>query len=292
MVPMIVPYQPYSYPVWHPDGNLLGFNHTPQTGVFQYGAPPCEWYMNAVNRDSAGFYLMNKDGSSFRRVTNYYLYVPAWSPDGNWLAFMHNAQIYKMYFDGHDFDTAHIIQLTDTAANSYPSWTTNSDTIYYDSNLGTPKGTNYYAIWKISSDGKGKLRVSAPGSYGRQPVVASGNLIYYSYYLGTQPEIFSMNNDGSEIRQITFNGKKGLRKTPKYSNGQLFFWDVSIISTAVNQFLPFEVCKATLSFYDISTNGEILFVTNEFGIKDNRFGTIWICNNDGSHKRQLTFNNY
>jgi hypothetical protein len=58
-IPAIVPYQPYSDPVWHPNGQLLGFNHTPQAGVFANGTAPCIWYMNSVKQDSAGFYLMN-----------------------------------------------------------------------------------------------------------------------------------------------------------------------------------------------------------------------------------------
>ena len=55
--PDIIPYQPYSSPVWNPNGQVLGFNHTPQRGVSPQGSPPCVWYMNAVTQDSAGFYL-------------------------------------------------------------------------------------------------------------------------------------------------------------------------------------------------------------------------------------------
>lgn len=286
---MIVPYQPYSSPVWHPNGVLLGFNHTPQVGVFEYGRPPCQWYMNAVNRDSLGFYLMNKDGTGFRRVTDFYLLDPAWSPDGEWVAFMQNAQIYKMHFDGYNFDTANIIQLTANGSNFYPSWTANSDTIYYDSNEGT-KGQGYY-LWKIASDGSGNENEGFPNT-GRQPFVTNSNLVYFIRGILGQPEIFSMNKNGLDIRQVTFNGRYGLRQAPKFSKGKLFFWDVAIIATPVNQFLPVEVCNATLSAYDISKNGKILYVTDEYGIQDKRFGTIWICDSNGSHKRQLTFNNH
>ena len=279
----IVPYQPFKDPVWHPNGQLLGFNHTPQTGIFPMDSPPCEWYMNAVNRDSTGFYLMNKDGTGFKRVTNYYLYYPSWSPDGSWLAFCAPPHIYKMRFDGVNFDTANIVQLTATGANFHTSWTPEGDTIYYDSNVDT-NGQGYY-VWKMAADGTGYTGMEGTG---RQPFAGSDNRVYY---IGLYNEIFSMKKDGTDKKQETFNGKSS-KRYPMYYNGEVFFWDARLFSSPTTMYSPKQLTNFAGESYTISINGEVVYLTMEFSITDKRFGTLWIMNADGSNKRQLTFNNF
>lgn len=210
----IVPFEPYSNPIWHPNGQLLGFNHTPLVSISASGSAPCTWYYYGANRDSAGFYLMNKDGSGFRRVMDFRLLAPSWSPDGKWLAFSLGSNIYKMPFDGNTFDTSKIVRLTTIGGNFFPSWTANNDTIYYDSSNDTPEGTIFYSIWKMKSDGVGKTRLTQSAGIGetRQPFVGSNDKVYYFGYVSGvgyvpgQTEIFAMNKDGSNQTQITFNG--------------------------------------------------------------------------------------
>lgn len=136
-IPAIVPFQPYSDPVWHPNGQLIGFNYTPLAGVGINGTAPCIWYSYFPKSDSTGFYIMNKDGSGHKRITTYNIYAPAWSPDGNWIAFNLGANIYKMRYSANGFDTNNLIQLTTIGANFFPSWSANSDTLYFDSNVAT-----------------------------------------------------------------------------------------------------------------------------------------------------------
>lgn len=280
-----IPTYPYENPIWHPNGNLLGFNYSPLSGV---GKDPCEGYMDGIKTDSIGFYIMNKDGTGLKRMTNFYLTTPAWSPDGNWLAFSFGSQLYKIRFTGTDFDSTNIVQLTDSAANFFPSWTANSDTIFYDSDAGT-NGQGYY-IWKMASDGSGKT--GFPGT-GREPFVGSDNRIYY---VGLQYEIFSMNKDGTDKKQLTFTNNTEIKENPKYYNGNLFYWNSEYVyTTPINTFLPKQLfkCPNDGDFgYDVSKQGQFVYATAEFPLPDIRFGTLWTADSDGNNKKQITFNHY
>lgn len=288
IIPQIVPLQPYSYPVWHPNGQMIAYNYTPLAGISANGNSPCVWYSYFGKPDSTGFYIMNKNGTGFKRITTYNLYDPSWSPDGNWLAFMQGAQIYKMRFTGSGFDTANIIHLTTNGASFFPSWTANGDSLYFDSNMGT-NGQGYY-IWKMANDGTGQ--VGFPNT-GREPYVGSNNLIYYSRGILGQPEIFSMNKDGSNQTQVTFNGQYGNRNTPKFRLGDLFYNDNSALRVvkSVNQDVKLVNPAVT---YDISINGEIVYSKMDYNITtyNKQIGTLWIMNADGTNNRQLTFNNF
>lgn len=285
IMPAIVPFQPYSYPVWHPNGEIIGFNYTPLAGIGINGTAPCIWNSYFPKSDSTGFYIMNKDGTGRKRITNYNLYDPAWSPDGDWIAYSQGPQIFKIRFIGNGFDTANVIQLTNNGANFFPNWAINSDSIYYDSNVGT-NGQGYF-VWKMASDSTGKIGFQ---NTGRQPFVGSNNLIYYSRGVIGQPEIFSMNKDGSNQTQVTFNGQFGNRNTPKFWQGNLFYIDNGILRVIKNN-QDIKLIN-TVNTYDISGSGEIVYGKFDYGNLINGKGTLWIMNADGTNNHQLTFNNF
>jgi Tol biopolymer transport system component len=287
IAPAIIPMQPYSYPVWHPNGQTIGFNHTPLAGIGSNGNAPCIWYSYMGKADSTGFYLMNRDGTGFKRVTNFYLNTPAWSPDGHWIAFSIPPNIYKMPFNGSTFDTTQIIQLTTTGGNFYPSWTPEGDSIFYDSNVGT-NGQGYY-VWKMARDGGGKIGFPETG---RQPFAANNGKIYYVGGVNGQPEIFSMNRDGSGKTQVTLNGQYGNRRTPKFFGNNLFYEDNGTLRKINTAGIDITLANPSVT-YDISVTGEIVYSKMESDIMkyNKQIGTLWIMNADGTNNRQLTFNN-
>lgn len=293
IIPAVVPFQPYSYPVWHPNGNLLAFNYTPLANISANGCAPCIWYSHLGKADSVGFYIMNKDGTSFKRITNFNLLAPSWSPDGNWIAFSLGSQLYKMRFTGNGFDTSNMIQLTTVGGNFYPSWTANSDSIYYDSNAPIAGATGSYTIWKMANDGAGKERVVDATTLGdvRFPFVASNSKLYHTRYVSGQPEIFAMNKDGSTLQQLTFNGKNGNRNMPKFFQGNLFYNDNGTLQriNAIGTETAFTSPSVT---FNISSSGEIIYSKMDYSITtyNKQIGTLWIINTDGSNNRQLTFN--
>lgn len=288
IVPEIVPPQPYSYPVWHPNGNIIGFNFTPLSGISTNGRAPCNWYSYLTKSDSMGFYVMNKDGSGLKRVTNFRLIAPAWSPNGEWIAFSIGIHIYKMRYNETGFDTTNIIQLTNEGANFHPSWTSNSDSLYYDSNEAT--NGQGYLIKKMANNGGGKKDFLETG---RQPFASNNGKIYYIRGINGQPEIFSMTQDGKDKTQVTKGGQHGNRRDPKVFGSNLFYEDNGSLRKIDELSNDIELIKPSVN-YTISKNGEIVYskMAHSITTYNKQVGTLWIMNTDGSNSRQLTFNNY
>jgi len=99
------------YPIWSPDGSRLLF--ISETGLGTVDSPK--------NKD---IFVVQKDGSGIVNLTNHPAtdQNPAWSPDGNKIAFSTNRdgnfEIYVMSADG-----SRLLRLTtDNAVNDHPIW--------------------------------------------------------------------------------------------------------------------------------------------------------------------------
>ena len=298
------PVSPYQNPVWHPNGTLLGFNRQVLKSVVIDNSDCMKYYACTFYSDSSGFWLINKDGTNMRRVTTFQLYSPSWSPDGKWIAFDNGGVIYKMAFDGANFDTSHIITLTDNSYKSFFStWNSNSDTIFYDSDKDTRTGTLFYAIWKMAADGSGQKRitdtaVSVTNGGDRQPVCTLDNQILYTEFPkgSQQMQIFTMDANGNNRKQITdWQENFGDVYQYTYFKNHLYFEKFDVWIAGTDGLDVHKVIEPSAAGFSIAKDGTIAYINYSGDVEamiDKTHGTIWTSDINGNNKKPLTYNNY
>ena len=284
---------PYTGPVWHPGGNILGFNHQVVRGV-NYDKCANKSYASFYP-DSSGFWLINKDGTNMRRVTSFLLQTPPWSPDGRWIAFANGGVIYKMSFDGVNFDTTNIIALTDANWNHFtPSWSPMGDTIYYETDENTPLHTEFYFIWKMAADGSGKMDIT-DSTGARTPFCTSDNqILHFRYPKGSQQmQVFIMDINGNNIRQVT-NNTMDFTYTYyfNYFKSKVFYEGFDIWSCNTDGSDMQKVVSNSSEGFSISKDGVIAYINFDGNIIDKTHGTLWVTDTNGKSPKSLTYNFY
>ena len=272
---MLLPISPYSSPVWYPDGSILGFNHLPFS-------------------DSDGFWLVNRDGSDMRRMTNFELSYPSWSPDGKWIAFSSQGQICKMPFDGTRFDTTQIIQLTSGFGCLSPAWSNAGDTIYF-----AEEQDLHFQVYKMAADGTGQVNIgdSGPDSISStEPYCSSSNEILHIRADSVSENVFTMDGNGNNVRQLTFNINSHMIHNPRYYNGKVYYeeygiWTANMDGSELRMIVPYST-----QGFSIAKDGTIAYVNLDMidnspnSVVDRTHGVIWTAGPDGSNRKQLTFN--
>lgn len=256
------------FPSFSPNGDIIAYHHYHMTYIDTSGG---YYYIT----DSTGIWFINADGSDatmFLQGAD----IPDWSPDGEWIAFGAGAHIYKIKTKGTD-----LTQLTFGRRTFFPDWSPDGKKIAYDQSTG-----EYPGIWIMDYDGINDHRViggyspdwspdgakmayvAYDGIYiadtngtniiqihhgGKQPAWSPDGLrIAFSLQaVGEVPQIWVMNVDGGNPRQLTTKG--GF--TPAWSpDGKKIVY-----------------CQFDAEVYNPRENG-----------------TLWIMDADGSNKRQLT----
>lgn len=173
-----------SLPAWSPDGSRLAF--TLSTGG---------------NQD---IYIMNKDGSGVRRLTNHPEIdtSPTWSPSGNQIAWTSgrtgNPNIYVMNADGTSQR-----QLTHEGWADRATWSREPfNEIAYAVRNGPGFDIKVYSF----ATGDGKRITDGIGSNESPAFAPNGRHIAFMSTRNGKAQIFTVDRDGQHLRQITREG--------------------------------------------------------------------------------------
>jgi TolB protein len=183
---------------WSPDGKQIVFESSRDGGVFE-------------------IYVMDADGTDTpTRLTSPPTLgrYPSWSPDGRQIVFRRGIDIYVINADG----TGTPIQLTSEVAPSFaqmPVWSPDGRHIAF---MSFREG--YCSVFRMTADGNEQTNLTPkdPGDpaskwCSRAPSwSAHGRKIFFMSFrpsTGGQSQIFVMDLDGTDVRQLTDTGTNG-----------------------------------------------------------------------------------
>jgi len=274
------------YPSWSPDGNVIVYYHTGITSVGEYG-------LSHVELDSVGLWFISPAGDNKLQFLKGENRTPAWSPDGELIAFVNGAQIYKIKANGDS-----LTQLIFEGSNFFPAFSPDGKWIAYDNtNCGSvvdPAPPNSCGVLMIESSGSDKQFVFK----GRMPDWSPDG--EYLIYVGLHSEIYRVNvNDTTEVVQLTSLNQNDIYATdnryPKYSpdGSKIVFVSnaqIWVMDSNGNNLLQLTQKEGNYPAWSPDGN-YIVFTRNNFAEFGDENGHLWIMDSNGENMRQLTFKN-
>ena len=179
------------FPAWSPDGKYIA-------------ASVVEKCVAGMSECVYDIVVMKADGSERRNLTNTPAseWVPAWSPDGQMIAFSSDrdgdSEIYLMNRDG-----SNVRQLTDN--NGYdgtPRWSPDGTRIAFD----TDRDGGDWDIYIMNADGSNPLPVTNNSTNDfAESWSPDGRWLVYLVYSDSEAEICIIGVDGLNQSRLTFN---------------------------------------------------------------------------------------
>ena len=174
-------------------------------------SPDGQWlvFTRRGNEESRGLWLRNPAGVNLFRLTSEDDVGPAWSPDGDAIAFVRNVDgnrdIYLLLPEDDDDWRGPVKAqplITSPAADHSPNWAPDGDTLVYVSERDG--NAEIYTLESDEDDPPQRLTTNEAGD--SQPVWSpDGKRIAFVSDLYGEGEIFVMNADGSNQQRLTHN---------------------------------------------------------------------------------------